>query len=415
MEYKIGIVLALIAIVYAGCAETGQAAVASFVDYHTASADVTWRYINTYKEQTVTGVFTVSLPDRFSLRTNDHSVNWQRIYGYGELTAVVARSGQVEYKYESVQPFTVYQALFGELIAAGSKAVTYVSDEVVGGRPVARYQSAELTTYWFDRETNIPLRITDETGRNILSLRQYQVDADHKQGVEFFTLALREEAWEGTIRIGRSGGHWFPLELRVSDAQSEIVISFSNWRVDEQPLALKDLEQLKQSLAEGKAAVEQGDHHRAIYYFRQLLNIDPFYVPAYRELAHSYLSIGSYLGAVENYQQWLMLEPDNPVAMNNLAYTFMLAQSNLPQAINLAYQAVSREPRASFLDTLGYGYYLVGDYGKALHYLLQAEAKADDHELPEVFGHLILVYEALDDQVQAGLYRERLLALTVGE
>src|SRR5690606_4327682 len=128
----------------------------------------------------------------------------------------------VEYKYESVQPFTVYQALFGELIAAGSKAVTYVSDEVVGGRPVARYQSAELTTYWFDRETNIPLRITDETGRNILSLRQYQVDADHKQGVEFFTLALREEAWEGTIRIGRSGGHWFPLELRVSDAQSEI-------------------------------------------------------------------------------------------------------------------------------------------------------------------------------------------------
>ena len=117
MEYKIGIVLALIAIVYAGCAETGQAAVASFVDYHTASADVTWRYINTYTEQTVTGVFTVSLPDRFSLRTNDHSVNWQRIYGYGELTAVVARSGQVEYKYESVQPFTVYQALFGELIA----------------------------------------------------------------------------------------------------------------------------------------------------------------------------------------------------------------------------------------------------------------------------------------------------------
>ena len=85
-------------------------------------------------------MFTVSLPDRFSLRTNDHSVNWQRIYGYGELTAVVARSGQVEYKYESVQPFTVYQALFGELIAAGSKAVTYVSDEVVGGRPVARYR-----------------------------------------------------------------------------------------------------------------------------------------------------------------------------------------------------------------------------------------------------------------------------------
>jgi len=412
---KARLCLALIGLLTVGCFAVGQAAVPSFIDYHTATADVTWRYINTREEQTVKGVFTVTLPDKFSLRTSDRSVSWQRITGLGELTAVVAKSGRVEYKYESVQPFTVYQTLFGELVAANSRAITYLSDEMVGGRPVARYQCAEMITYWFDRETNIPLRITDESGRNILSLRQYQVDADQKQGVEFFTLAVKGDNWEGTIRIGRSQGHWFPLELKVSDAQSEIVISFANWRIEEQPLVLNDLEQLDQALVEGQAAAERGDHQMVIHYYRQLLNIDPFYVPAYRELANSYASIGNYLGAVENYQQWLMLEPDHPIALNNLAYTYMLMQTNLTQALNLAYRAVTLEPKASFLDTLGYGYYLVRDYDKALHYLLQAEAKAAGPELSEILEHLILVYEAIDDQAQVNLYRERLLTLAAGE
>lgn len=415
MKLKTGLLTAMIGLLIISCFAIGQAAVPSFIDYHTASADVTWRYINTIEEQYVKGVFTVSLPDKFSLRTNDPTLNWQKINGYGDLTAVFTKSGQVKYIYESVQPFSVYQTLFGELIGANSRAITYLGDEMVGGRPVARYQCAEMSTYWIDRETNVPLRITDESGYNILSLRQYQVDANHKQGVEFFTLAVRRENWEGTIRIGRSGGHWFPMELKVSDAQSEIVISFQNWRLDEQPLSFKDLEQLEHALDHGRAAVEQGDHQQVIRHYRQLLNIDPFYTPAYRELAYSYGSIGNYLGAVESYQQWLMLEPDHPVAMNNLAYTYMLTRSNLSQAIGLAYQAVSLEPLACFLDTLGYGYYLVSDYEKALHYLLQAEEKADEMELPEIYGHLIEVYEAINDPAHASSYRDKLGELTFGE
>lgn len=415
MRFRTGLYLALMGFLVYSCFGTGQAAVPSFVDYHSASADLTWQYISNGVEQHVVGVFSVTLPDKFSLRINDPTFAWQRINGCGDQIAVFLKGGQIEYKYESVQPFTVYQALFGELITAGSKAVAYLGDEMVGGRLVARYQCADSVTYWFDQETNIPLRITDESGHNILSLRQYQVDAYHKQGVEFFTLAVKRENWSGTIRIGKIEGHWFPLELSVNDTQSEIVISFENWRIDQQPLALKDLEQLGHLLVQGDAAAQQGDHQQAIYYYRQLLNIDPYYVPAYKQLALSYGSIGSYLGAVENYQQWLMLEPGHPAAMNNLAYTYMLMKSNLAQAISLAYQAVSLDPQPSFLDTLGYGYYLVNDYDKALHYLLQAEAKAGQQELPEIYDHLILVYEAMNDQAQAGLYRDKLLVLNVGE
>lgn len=415
MATKTSLLFVLVSGLIISLVSVGQAQVSSFVSYHTASADLTWRYLTGDEEQVVTGVFTVTLPDKFSLRVTAPASQWQRVNGYHELTEVITTSGHVEYKYEPVQPFSVFQALFGQLIEANTKAVTYLGDEMVGGRAVSRYQCLELSTYWFDRETNIPLRITDESGTNILSLRQYQVDAEHKQGVEFFTLAVKQENWEGTIRIGKADGNWFPRELEVSDDQSRIILTFANWRVNEQPLNLNGLEQLDHVLVQGQLAVEQGEHDQIIKYYRQLLNIDPYYTPAYVNLARSYGAVGNYLGAVESYQQWLMLEPDHPAALNNLAYTYMLNKTNMTEAINLAYKAVTLDPQASFLDTLGYGYYLVHDYDKALHYLLQASENADERELPEIYQHLILVYQALGNQAEVELYEQRLLELAVGE
>ncbi len=185
--------------------------------------------------------------------------------------------------------------------------------------------------------------------------------------------------------------------------------------MNEQPLNLNGLEQLDHVLVQGQLAVEQGEHDQIIKYYRQLLNIDPYYTPAYVNLARSYGAVGNYLGAVESYQQWLMLEPDHPAALNNLAYTYMLNKTNMTEAINLAYKAVTLDPQASFLDTLGYGYYLVHDYDKALHYLLQASENADERELPEIYQHLILVYQALGNQAEVELYEQRLLELAVGE
>lgn len=415
MLIRTSLVTAVISIILLGWAVLGQAAVPPFVDYHTATAELTWRYLDGSEEQVVTGLFTVTLPDKFTFRAANASNQWQRVKGYQDFTAVITASGHVEYQYEPIQPFSVFQTLFGQLLEANSKAVTFLSDEMVGGRAVARYQCPDLITYWFDRETHIPLRITNESGTNILSLRQYQVDAEHKLGVEFFTLAVRQENWDGIIRLGKTDGHWFPRELEVSDGQAQIILTFQNWEINEQPLDLTELEQLGEYLVKGSHASEQGDHHNVIHYFRQLLNIDPYYIPAYKELARSYGMVGNYLGAVESYQQWLMLEPNHPAALNNLAYTYMLAESNLSEAINLAYKAVTLEPKASYLDTLGYGYYLVKDYDKALHYLLQAADQADHSKLADIYHHLVLVYGALNDQAEVDFYQQKILELTVGD
>lgn len=389
--------------------------ITEFVDYHSAEADVTWTYSTNDDEQVVNGIFSVTLPDKYGLVIVDEKNFGQRINGYRDLIAIYLTTGQVEYNYESIQLFKVYEALFYKLVEIADEPDYFVEYETLGGRNVARYQKNESYTYWFDRETNIPLRVTDETGHNILSLRQYQVDANYKKGVEAFTLAVHDQGWDGIIRLAKVSDHWFPVELQVGDEHSQITITFSNWRLLDKPLEFRDLKQLDDLLHQGMAAADEGNNEQVIKIFRQLLNIDPFYVPAYSHLAFSYSYIGNFLGTVENYQQWLVLEPDNPTALNNLAYTYMLAGTNLQQAISLAYKAVSIDPKSAYLDTLGYGYYLVKDYDKALYYLLQAEDNTTNMELPDILSHLTLVYRALNDEEQETYYQQRIKDLVTGE
>jgi len=404
MRIKINWWLILLCLVLIGGTVSSKTLVETFVDYQTAQADVIWSYSNPSGEQIVSGVFTVSLPEHYSLVVTDAYTPWQKINGYRNLIAVYTATGRVEYKYESIQLFNVYKSLFGYLMDVAQHLTIYLGDEMVGGRSVARYECEDGNTYWLERETRIPLRITDAAGRNILSLKQYQVDADHKQGVELFTLTIKQDGWEGQVRLNKSNGHWFPTELQISDNQSLISLTFSNWRIMNQQLVFRDLMQLEYLLTVGAEASRKGEHEQVINYYRQLLNIDPFYVQGYKQLARSYTLLGNYLGAIENYQQWLMLEPDNAAAMNNLAYTYMLEGINLSEAIDLAYRAVSLDPKPAYLDTLGYGYFLIGDYQKALYYLHQADKVGSPSELWDIYDHLHQVYAALGDYANAEYY-----------
>ncbi len=415
MKVSLLIILIYFSLFGVNLAAAADGLVSEFVDYHSAEADVTWRYWTNDGEQVVNGVFCVTLPDKYGLVIVDENSLGQRINGYRDLIAIYLTTGQVEYNYESIQLFKVYETLFYKLIESADEPDYFVGYETLGGRNTARYQKESCCTYWFDRETNIPLRVTDEQGHSVLSLRQYQVDANYKKGVEAFTLAVNDQGWDGVIRLAKESDHWFPVELQVGDGNSRITVTFSNWRLFDKPLKFKELEQLDNLLSQGQSAADEGNHEQVIKIFRQILNIDPFYIPAYMHLAFSYAHIGDFLGTVENYQQWLVLEPDNPTALNNLAYTYMLAETNLYQGINLAYKAVSIDPKSAYLDTLGYGYYLVKDYDKALYYLLQAEENAANTELLDIFRHLTLAYQALNDQEQVIYYQQRIGALVSGE
>ncbi len=72
------------------------------------------------------------------------------------------------------------------------------------------------------------------------------------------------------------------------------------------------------------------------------------------------------------YRKALVLTPDNPVALNNLAY-FLVRNDKVQEALPMAQEAVRRAPDvATFLDTLGRAHAAAGDKSSALKSQLKA-------------------------------------------
>ena len=87
-----------------------------------------------------------------------------------------------------------------------------------------------------------------------------------------------------------------------------------------------------------------------------------------------YEGMGDYAAAKEYYEAALAIDPKSTLAANNLAMLLvdrMPSEENNQRALELALPfAESKE--AVLLDTLGWVYYRMGDYGKALPYLERA-------------------------------------------
>lgn len=79
--------------------------------------------------------------------------------------------------------------------------------------------------------------------------------------------------------------------------------------------------------------------------------------------------------AEKNYRKALEIEPDSPIASNNLAWLIASQRGNLDEALQLAQATVSRNPNtAGYYDTLGWVYYQKGLYSAAIVHLKKAVA-----------------------------------------
>src|SRR5262249_9495995 len=95
--------------------------------------------------------------------------------------------------------------------------------------------------------------------------------------------------------------------------------------------------------------------------------------------------------AEEKYQRALELDPDAPVAANNLAWMYVETGGNLDVAMDLAKKAKSRLPdRADINDTLGWIYYKKGLYSLAVPALLESTSKEPQN--PVYHYHLGAAY-----------------------
>jgi len=96
-----------------------------------------------------------------------------------------------------------------------------------------------------------------------------------------------------------------------------------------------------------------------------------------RYLADSEAAQGDLPGAAARYRQLLQVQPDDAIAMNNLAG--VLIRQNKPGAVGLAERAVAVAPgRAPLMDTLALALASEGQYQKAIALQQEVVAKAPD-------------------------------------
>lgn len=99
--------------------------------------------------------------------------------------------------------------------------------------------------------------------------------------------------------------------------------------------------------------------------------------------------------SIAAYHDVLALDPDNALALNNVAYMMAEQGEQLQRALEYARKAVEQDPdNPVFLDTLGWALYRNGKPGEALGYLEKAlQLKPDE---PEIAEHLREVLDALE-------------------
>lgn len=153
----------------------------------------------------------------------------------------------------------------------------------------------------------------------------------------------------------------------------------------------------------GASYMVKGDPESALVWLEQA-TLAPsrrnFRSVVYGTLADVYQDLDRWDDAVNAYEQALRLDSSNHNAMNNYAYYLSVRGERLEDALELAESAIEMDPEnASYLDTIGWIHFKLGNLESAKEYIIQAVETCDAGA--EVFEHLGDIYEALNDPENA--------------
>ena len=111
----------------------------------------------------------------------------------------------------------------------------------------------------------------------------------------------------------------------------------------------------------GEALRSSGDLEGAVTAFKSAGELTPQRSAPRLELAMLYEAAGKVNESRQMYDEVLKIDPDNPVALNNVAYAKADSGVDLDQALALAQKARSKAPQdTNILDTLGLVYFKKG-------------------------------------------------------
>ncbi|NLJ80149.1 MAG: tetratricopeptide repeat protein [Firmicutes bacterium] len=400
MRKKLGVLIACFLVVSLLSAPVySEAKPQSWFDYTQAKAAVISYFKAAEEQPLLEASFSLHYPHSFSVSYQTDE-GWRRVVSYDNLVQMLG-SGKSSYVSGDYWLFRLYRDYIYRLAEFFTLPWEWAERENLAQRVVDRYVNRENEghIYWMDSQTKLPLlvRCGDKT---LVSVANYTFDPDFRDHYSFLELNLNFTGLEpAKVTFLYTGEHWVVERIEIEEAEGRRIIEFSGWEVGQDEIGdLSSLQRLSELITISEAEVELEDWQGVINRNREAVGIDSQYWQGYFFMGYAYSQLDNYLGAVENYEQALMLAPDQPMILNNLAYTYFLQEVNLNQGLEMAEKAVRSERKPTNLDTLGYGYYLVGRYEEARALLEEALSRAEDGELQEIEKHLCLVLEALDKQ-----------------
>lgn len=127
-------------------------------------------------------------------------------------------------------------------------------------------------------------------------------------------------------------------------------------------------------------------------------------------LGAAYERTGERQKAIESFRQVLRVDPDFHAALNYLGYMWAEQGENLDEAVKLVRRAVALDPdNGSYVDSLGWAHFRLGEYDRARTYLERATRLAPQDAT--VHEHLGDVYVAMGELDKARATYRRALEL----
>ena len=117
-----------------------------------------------------------------------------------------------------------------------------------------------------------------------------------------------------------------------------------------------------------------------------------------------------YYNADKDLQKSLLINPDDAYVLNYLAYSWLERGHRIEEAIEMLEKAYDQESNDPYIiDSIGWAYYLVGDYVKAEEFLKKAvQLMPDDPIVNDHYGDILW---KLERRIQARYFWSMVLKM----
>ena len=150
----------------------------------------------------------------------------------------------------------------------------------------------------------------------------------------------------------------------------------------------------------GVAYSRVGRNEDAVLVLEKARQLNPKDINAISQLALVYDGLKKYDECDRLYEEGLKIDPDNATMLNNYGYSLADRNIQIDRALEMAKKAISAQPdNTSFLDTIGWVYFRLGEYKEAETYIRKAIEKGEAS--PVVHEHLGDVYYKMKDTERA--------------